>query len=127
MGRKRKSPVKHTVHTKHPRYNVPQYPRGSGFPPVSQVKRRDTDSFIRYVKTQVIDVLQPFYVVFNNPKVGDIPVNADDYSGARYLLSYYEPDQPNAINNVFYDPYHNVVVEYSDDWSHSTEWKDLNL
>ncbi|MHA1286060.1 MAG: hypothetical protein ACTSPB_01530 [Candidatus Thorarchaeota archaeon] len=30
---RRKSPRKHTVHTKHPRYNVPQYPRGSdGFP-----------------------------------------------------------------------------------------------
>jgi len=27
MGRKK--PVKHTVHTRHPRYNVPQYPRGS--------------------------------------------------------------------------------------------------
>jgi len=28
MGRKR--PVKHTVHTKHPRYNTSQYPRGRG-------------------------------------------------------------------------------------------------
>ncbi|MHA1286042.1 MAG: hypothetical protein ACTSPB_01440 [Candidatus Thorarchaeota archaeon] len=28
MGRKRKSPRKHSVHTKHPRYNVKKYERG---------------------------------------------------------------------------------------------------
>jgi len=28
MSRKRKSPRRHTVHTKHPRYNIPKYSRG---------------------------------------------------------------------------------------------------
>ncbi|MHA1286059.1 MAG: hypothetical protein ACTSPB_01525 [Candidatus Thorarchaeota archaeon] len=35
MGKKRKSPKRHTVHTKHPRYRVPRYPRGSDLPPAS--------------------------------------------------------------------------------------------
>jgi len=32
----RKSPRQHTVHTRAPRYKVPQYPRGSGFEPLRQ-------------------------------------------------------------------------------------------
>ena len=34
--KKRKSPRKHKVNTKHPRYDVPNYPRGSGSMPMSK-------------------------------------------------------------------------------------------
>jgi len=43
VPRKRRSPYEHTVHTKHPRYNVHQYPRGVGEPP-PPAPRRDSRS-----------------------------------------------------------------------------------
>ncbi len=38
IGRKRQSPQRHTVHTKHPRYDVEKYPRGMGGLPKSYSK-----------------------------------------------------------------------------------------
>jgi len=46
MARKRRSPRKHTVHTKHPRYKVPQYLRGKTlFTPAKYKKYSEIVSF----------------------------------------------------------------------------------
>ncbi|MHA1286037.1 MAG: hypothetical protein ACTSPB_01415 [Candidatus Thorarchaeota archaeon] len=76
MGKKRKNPKPHTVHTKHPRYNVPKYSRGSGTvlnkDSISQeVSDSSSEVGVRYLKPpEERNPYSPFYTMQKCRKCG---------------------------------------------------------
>ncbi|MHA1286043.1 MAG: hypothetical protein ACTSPB_01445 [Candidatus Thorarchaeota archaeon] len=108
---KRKRPIKHTVHTVHPRYQTPVYSRGSRIPTTPRETKaftRNVKKFIRNSETNQITGLakvEDVQKVFGKKAVRDIILSGEAYCPRPNFIKVTD----SASNSIFGEDHDKVV------------------